>query len=44
MKKSKGGKTESGTNGDKKNNLTRIWSWNPELAWGFPIGKLLVLD
>jgi hypothetical protein len=26
MKKSKGGKTESGTNGDKKNNLTRIWS------------------
>jgi hypothetical protein len=33
MKKSKGGKAESGVNkGDKKNNLTRTWRWDPMLA------------
>jgi hypothetical protein len=33
MKKSRGGKTEFGMNeGDKKNNLTRTWSWDPMLA------------
>jgi hypothetical protein len=45
MKKSKGGKAESSTNkGNKKNNLTGTWSWDPVLARGLPIGKLFVLD
>jgi hypothetical protein len=33
MKKTRGGKAESNMNkGDKKNNLTRTWSWDLMLA------------
>jgi ribosomal protein L19E len=33
MKKSRGRKAGSGANkGDKKNNLTKTWSWDPMLA------------
>ena len=45
MKKSRSRKAESSTDkGDKKNNLTRTWSWDPMLAWSSPISKLLALD
>ena len=45
MKKSRSKKAESSTDkGDKKNNLTRAWSWNPMLAWSFLFSKFLVLD
>ena len=45
VKKSRSRKAESGTDkGDKKNNLTRTWSWDLMLAWSSPISKLLALD
>ena len=45
LKKSRSRKAESSTDkGDKKNNLIRTWSWDPMLAWSFPISKLLALD
>ena len=45
MKKSRSRKAESSTDKeDKKNNLTRTWSWDPMLARSFPISNILALD
>ena len=45
MKKSRSRKAESSMDkGDKKNNLTRTWSWDSMLARSFPIRNVLALD
>ena len=45
MKKRRSRKAESSTDKrDKKNNLTRTWSWDPMLARSFLISNVLALD